>query len=113
MTTREGQRLWADAKELVAFDDPGPALVCVAIHNEPLSRTLVRGLVEHYAEVRGIALPDDVPGVTTTGLEILGGLIEDAGLDPDEPLGSHPIGDLLTATWAIAAASDDSHASAV
>jgi hypothetical protein len=106
MTTKEGQRLWADPGDLVAFEDPGPALVCVAMHGDPVGHTLIRMLVLHHAEQRGIVLPDDVPEVTTVGLEILGELIEASGLDPDEPLGPHPIGELLTATWAIAAATE-------
>jgi len=106
MTTRDGQRLWADPGELVRFDDPGPALVCVAMHSDSIGHTLVRSLVEHHAEARGISLPRRVPDVTTAGLQILGALIEDAGLDPDEPLGPHPLGELLTATWAVAAATD-------
>jgi hypothetical protein len=106
MTTKEGQRLWADPEELAAFEDPGPALVCVALHGDPVGHALVHCLVLHHAEQRGVSMPDDVPEVTTVGLEILGDLIEAAGLDPDEPLGPHPIGELLTATWAIAAATE-------
>lgn len=112
MTMRDGQQVWADPKELAKFEDPGPALVCVAMHSDRTGHVLVRSLVAHHAAERGIELPDRVPDVTTTGLEILGDLIEDAGLDPAEPLGAHPIGDLLTATWAIAAATDEAPAPA-
>lgn len=35
---------------------------------------------------------------------MLENLIEDAGLDPEHTVGAHPLGDLLLATWAIAAA---------
>jgi hypothetical protein len=106
MKTREGQQLWADPGDLAKFDDPGPALVCVAMHGDQTGHVLVRNLVRHHAETRGIPLPLGVPEVTTAGLEILDALFEDAGLDPDEPLGPHAIGELLTATWAIAAATD-------
>lgn len=107
MTTREGQHLWADAGDLVAFEDPGPALVCVAMYSDDVGHALVRNLVRHHARTRGIQLPSAVPEVTTTGLRILGELIEDAGLDPQESVGPHPLGELLTATWAIAAATDE------
>lgn len=99
--------MWADPKDLATFEDPGPALVCVAMHADPVGHALVRTLVEHHARERGIELPPAVPDVTTKGLEILGSLIEDAGLDPEEPLGPHPIGELLEATWAIAAATPE------
>lgn len=114
MTTPEGERFWADPWELARFDDPGPALVWVALHSsDPSGRALVRNLVLHHAQARGIDLPVAVPGVTKAGLGILGKLIEDAGLDPDEsldthPLGTHPLGEILTATWAIAAATEPS-----
>lgn len=103
LTTREGQRLWADPSELAQFEDPGPALVCVAMHADEQGHALVRQLIEHHAQVRGIALPSDGPEMTRAGVELLESLFRDAGLDPDEPLGPHPIGELLTATWAIAA----------
>jgi len=106
MTTREGERLWADALDLVQFADPGPALLCVAMHSDDVGHALVRNLVQHHAMARGIRLPVSVPDVTTTGLKILGALIQDAGLDPDEPVGAHPLGDLVNATWAIAAATE-------
>jgi hypothetical protein len=106
MTTREGQKLWADPMDLATFEDPGPALVCVALHSDRIGRTLVRSLVLHHAQSQGIDLPAGVPDVTTKGLEVLGGLIVDAGLDPEVPLGAHPIGELLRATWAIAAATE-------
>ncbi len=104
MTTREGRRLWANPADLAAFDDPGPALVCVAIREDQIGHSLVRGLVQHHAAQRGVELPASGPDLTMEGLQILTGLIEDAGLDPAEPLGPHPLGDLLHATWAIAAA---------
>jgi hypothetical protein len=104
LTTREGQQLWADAHDLAAFEDPGPALVCAAMHGDHTGHELLRSLVRHHAQARGIVLSVLIPAATTQGLEILGDLIETAGLDPDEPIGPHPIGDLLTATWAIAAA---------
>lgn len=106
MVTRDGQRLWADSAELARFDDPGPALVCVAIHSDQTGHVLVRNLVAHHARSRGIDLPSSVPDVTTRGLEVLDQLIADAGLDPAAEIGSHPLGELLTATWAIAAATD-------
>ena len=101
---REGQKLWADPRDLAQFEDPGPALVCVAMHADSTAHELLRALVEHHAEQRGIDLPREVPGITTAGLVVLASLIEDAGLDPDHTLGQHALGDLLTATWAIAAA---------
>ncbi|MEM6289959.1 MAG: hypothetical protein AAGA54_01800 [Myxococcota bacterium] len=104
MVTKEGRRLWANAEELAAFDDPGPALVCVAIREDTVAHALVRGLVRHHAEARGVQLPPPGPDLTVEGVALLGGLLEDAGLDPEEPLGAHPLGDLVQATWAIAAA---------
>jgi hypothetical protein len=101
---KDGRRMWANAEELAAFDDPGPALVCVAIREDTVAHALVRGIVRHHAEQRGIQLPDAGPSLTEQGVTLLGGLIEDAGLDPAEPLGPHPLGDLVQATWAIAAA---------
>jgi hypothetical protein len=104
LTTREGQQLWASTRDLAAFEDPGPALVCAAMHGDQTGHELLRSLVVHHAQAKGIVLPADIPDVTTRGLEILGELIESAGLDPAEPIGPHPLGDLLTATWAIAVA---------
>ncbi|MCH9679865.1 MAG: hypothetical protein K0V04_00400 [Deltaproteobacteria bacterium] len=101
---REGQKLWADPRDLAKFGDPGPALVCVAMHSDTTGQTLLRSLVEHHAEQQGIDLPPDVPDITKTGLTVLEGLIEDAGLDPEHTVGPHALGDLITATWAIAAA---------
>lgn len=66
----------------------------------------MRSLVRHHAADAGIDLPDEVPGVTTKGLEVLDRLIDRAGLDPEAPVGSHPIREVLAATWAIAAATD-------
>jgi hypothetical protein len=106
LTTREGQQLWADSQDLAAFEDPGPALVCAAMHGDQTGHDLLRSLVQHHAQAMGIILPVNIPAVTTRGLEILGDLIESAGLDPAEPIGPHPIGDLLIATWAIAAATE-------
>lgn len=101
---REGQKLWADPGDLATFEDPGPALVCVAMHADATAHDLLRALVQHHAAERGIELPTDVPDITTAGLQVLESLIEDAGLDPEHALGPHALGDLLTATWAIAAA---------
>lgn len=96
--------MWANTQDLAAFDDPGPALVCVAIREDTVAHALVRGLVEHHARQKGLELPASGPRLTEQGVELLGGLLEDAGLDPAEPLGPHPLGDLVQATWAIAAA---------
>lgn len=112
LTTREGQRLWADALDLVQFSDPGPALVCVAMHGDGIGHALLRALLVHHASERGLRLPTEVPEATKVGLQLLSQLMEDAGLDPEEPLGPHPLGDLLTATWAIAAATSDAVATA-
>lgn len=102
--TKEGRRLWANPNDLAEFDDPGPALVCVAIREDPTSHVLVRGLVEHHAAAAGVALPDSGPELTSEGIAIIHGLWETAGLNPKEPVGPHPLGELVDATWAIAAA---------
>lgn len=102
--TREGQQLWADPKDLAEFDDPGPALVCVALHSDELGHRLVRSLLQHHATERGVAMPDCGPDVTRAGLELLDDLIEAAGLDPAASVGAHPIREVLAATWAVAAA---------
>src|SRR5690606_14679773 len=68
VTTREGQRLWADAMDLVQFADPGPALVCVAMHGDGVGNALLRGLLVHHARERGVRLPASVPEATTVGL---------------------------------------------
>lgn len=104
ITFREGQRLWANPKDLAAFEDPGPALVCVAMHADPVGHALLRSLVEHHAGEQGVDLPPGVPEITTAGLSLLEALIADSGLDPDHTVGAHPLGELITATWAIAAA---------
>jgi hypothetical protein len=105
--TREGQQLWADPADLASFEDPGPALVCVAIHGDPSGHALVRSLVRHHASDIGVVLPPTVPDVTRKGLEVLDQLIDRAGLDPTAPVGAHPIREVLAATWAIAAATDE------
>lgn len=102
---REGQKLWADPADLASFEDPGPALVCVAMHSDTTGLTLLRALVEHHAEESGLDLPPEVPEITRAGLTIIEGLLADAGLDPEHTVGPHPIGELLAATWALAAAS--------
>lgn len=102
--TKEGQQMWADPKDLAEFDDPGPALVCVALHSGTLGHQLVRSLVRHHADTRGLDLPGDGPDTTRAGLELLEDLIETAGLDPDASVGAHPISEVLAATWAVAAA---------
>jgi hypothetical protein len=106
MTNERGQRLWADPTDLATFEDPGPALVCVAMQSDTIGQALVRNLVHHHAKSKGVELPSKVPEATTKGLEVLGTLITDAGLDPEEPIGAHPIGELLEVTWAIAAATE-------
>lgn len=109
---REGQKLWADPADLASFEDPGPALVCVAMHSDSTGLTLLRSLVEHHAEESGHDLPPEVPAITRAGLEIIEGLLADAGLDPEHTVGPHPIGELLAATWAIAAARPPAEAEA-
>ncbi len=101
--SREGQQLWADPRDLARFDDPGPALVCVAMHADHTGHNLLRSLVHHHAEAQGIDLPGAVPEITTAGLQILEGLIEASGLDPEQAVGAHALGELIRATWAIAA----------
>jgi hypothetical protein len=103
---REGQQLWADPHALASFEDPGPALVCVAMHADSTGQTLVRALIEHHAKLRGVELPEKVPEITTAGLGVLDSLIKDSGLDPEHAVGPHPLGELLLATWAIAAAAN-------
>ena len=71
---------------------------------DTISRAIVRGLVQHHARERGLELSASGPKLTEQGVTLLGGLLEDAGLDPAVPLGPHPLGDLVQATWAIAAA---------
>jgi hypothetical protein len=105
MVFREGQKLWADPRALVRFEDPGPALVCVAMHADATGQALLRALIEHHAEQQGVDLPAEVPAITTAGLGVLDSLIEESGLDPEHAVGAHPLGDLLISTWAIAAAS--------
>ncbi len=104
---REGQKLWADPTALAKFEDPGPALVLTAMRADASGHTLLRSLIEHHAERKGIELPSEVPDITTTGLSVLESLIEEAGLDPEHSVGPHPLGELLLATWAIAAARRD------
>lgn len=104
---REGQRLWADPQALASYEDPGPALVCAAMHADATGQSLLRAVIEHHAEQRGIELPSEVPEITTAGLGVLESLIEEAGLDPEHAMGPHALGDLLLATWAIAAAAGE------
>jgi len=104
---REGQKVWAEPKALAQFEDPGPALVLTAMRADATGHTLLRSLIEHHAERKGIELPTEVPEITTAGLELLESLIEEAGLDPEHSVGAHPLGELLLATWAIAAAGRD------
>ncbi|MCA9704390.1 MAG: hypothetical protein KDK70_00915 [Myxococcales bacterium] len=101
---REGQTLWADPRALAQFEDPGPALVCAAMHADATGHSLLRALIEHHAEQKGVDLPPHVPAITTAGVGVLESLIEDAGLDPEHTVGPHALRDLLLATWAIAAA---------
>ena len=106
MTNERGQRLWADPTDLATFEDPGPALVCVAMQSDTVGQSLVRNLVQHHAKSQGIDLPTEIPEATTKGIEVLGVLISDAGLDPEEQIGAHPLGELVEVTWAIAAATE-------
>jgi hypothetical protein len=104
LRTREGDQLWADPVELAEFADPGPALLCIALSGDATSRALVRSLVEHHARTRGVDLPNLVPASTRAGVGVIDSLIEEAGLDPTAEIGAHPLRELVTATWAIAAA---------
>lgn len=104
LRTRDGEQLWADPRELAEFSDPGPALLCIALHGDSTGRALVRGLVDHHARARGIALPDAVPEVTRAGVTLLDDLLGQSGLDPTAAIGPHGLRELVTATWAIAAA---------
>jgi len=104
---REGQKMWADPRALAQFEDPGPALVLAAMRADATGHSLLRTLIEHHAEQRGVPLPDQVPELTTAGLSVLESLIEEAGLDPEHTVGPHALGELLLATWAIAAAGHD------
>ena len=104
LRTREGDQLWADPVELAEFSDPGPALLCIALNGDATSRALVRSLIEHHARARGVELPSLVPASTRAGVTMIDALIEEAGLDPAAEIGPHPLRELVTATWAIAAA---------
>ncbi len=104
MVGKDGRRMWANPAELAEFDDPGPALVYVAIREDTVAHAIVRNLVQHHARARGLELHASGPRLTEQGVGLLAGLLVDAGLDPAEPLGPHPLGDLVRATWAIAAA---------
>jgi len=104
LRTREGDQLWADPVELAEFSAPGPALLCVALSGDTTSRALVRILVEHHARLRGVDLPVVIPARTRAGVEVIDALISEAGLDPMAEIGAHPLRELVTATWAIAAA---------
>lgn len=100
--TREGQQVWADPRDLITFEDPGPALVCAALHSDERGHHLVRTLVEHHAGQRGQALGDGTEA-TRAGLVLLDDLIEVAGLDPGAEVGPHTLREVLAATWAVAA----------
>lgn len=104
LRTREGDQLWADPSELAEFSDPGPALLCVALHGDATSRALVRSLVEHHARAKGVDLPGAIPDATKAGVGVIDSLIAQAGLDPSSEVGAHALVELVTATWAIAAA---------
>ena len=104
LRTREGDQLWADPVELAAFADPGPALLCIALNGDATSRALVRSLVEHHARARGVDLPALVPASTRAGVTVIDALISESGLDPAAEIGPHPLRELVTATWALAAA---------
>ncbi|MBX7082722.1 MAG: hypothetical protein K1X88_26185 [Nannocystaceae bacterium] len=104
LRTRDGEQLWADPLELAEFSDPGPALLCIALSGDPTSRALVRSLVQHHARSRGVELPEAVPEITRAGVVVLDALFGQSGLDPAAEVGSHGIRELVTATWAIAAA---------
>ncbi len=106
LRTRDGEQLWADPLELAEFSDPGPALLCVALSGDQTSRALVRSLVEHHARSRGVDLPEFVPEITRAGVIVLDELFGQSGLDPAAEIGSHGLRELVTATWAIAAAED-------
>lgn len=104
LRTREGDQLWADPLELAEFADPGPALLCVALNGDPTGRALVRSLLEHHARLRGVEMPVEVPDSTRTGVGLIDDLIGQTGLDPTVEVGAHGLRELVTATWAIAAA---------
>ena len=94
--------MWADPRDLIQFEDPGPALVCAALHSDERGHQLVRSLVEHHADQRGQALGDGTEA-TRAGLVLLDDLIEVAGLDPGAEVGPHTLREILAATWAVAA----------
>jgi hypothetical protein len=104
MRTRDGEQLWADPGELAAFEDPGPALLCIALNGDRTGRALARSLVEHHARARGLDLPLRLPDVTTAGIRLLDELLGECGLSTNAAIGQHEIRELVTATWAIAAA---------
>ncbi len=55
----------------------------MAIHADATGHSLLRSLVEHHAEQRGMDLPREAPDITRAGLTVLEGLIVDSGLDPE------------------------------
>jgi hypothetical protein len=104
MRTRDGEQLWADPGELAAFEDPGPALLCIALNGDRTGRALARSLVEHQARARGMDMPVRVPDVTTAGIRLLDEQLGECGLQTNAAIGAHEIRELVAATWAIAAA---------
>lgn len=112
LRTRDGEQVWADPQELATFADPGPALLCVALHGDSTGRALVWSLVEHHARTRGIELPRKVSDATKAGVVLLDQLIDQSGLDRAAAVGPHAIGELVTATWALAAGEHEQPAAA-
>ena len=49
-------------------------------------------------------MPVRVPDVTTAGIRLLDELLGECGLQSNAAIGPHEIRELVTATWAIAAA---------
>src|SRR5688572_5391555 len=84
LQTREGEQVWADPTDLARFEDPGPALLCIAMRGDPSGRAIVRALVEHHARARGIDLPTEIRAATEVGLGLIDTLVAEAGLDPAE-----------------------------
>ncbi|MCB9749982.1 MAG: hypothetical protein H6713_08265 [Myxococcales bacterium] len=100
---RGGRVVYSSIKELVDFEDPGPALAFAVLHGDINGQTIVAELVEHHAAGVGVELPDAQSERTRAGLRVLKQLMMKAGLDPKTSIGGQPLEELLAVTWALGA----------